>query len=315
MSERGSRGGAGGGTAEELRIALLQVDTVWHDPAANRRRLESEMEASCRECDLVILPETFTTGFSNDAVARAETMEGETVAWMRAQAEARDAAVVGSVQIRAGAGVRNRLVWAMPDGHCLHYDKRHLFRMAGEHERYVAGEDRLLVDFRGWRICPLVCYDLRFPVFSRNRFDRSRPGDLDYDLLVFVANWPAARHAAWEALLRARAMENLSYVAGVNRVGTDGNGIAHAGGSAVLDFAGAPIAQADDHPRALVATLSLPLLRAYRARFPAHLDADGFELDPAEWRIARSSPGGYHGEGPPGTGAARTPTRNPPAHD
>jgi len=267
----------------DLRIALLQADTTWHDPAANRRRFEAEFEASCHGCDLVILPETFTTGFSSEAVAWAETMEGETVAWLRVQARELGAAITGSVQIRAedgdGGGVRNRLLWAMPDGRLLHYDKRHLFRMAGEHEHYVAGRERLLVDFRGWRICPLVCYDLRFPVFARNRFDRSRPGDHDYDLLVFVANWPAARHRAWETLLQARAMENLSYVAGVNRVGTDGNGIAHAGGSAVLDFAGEPMMAAGDGVDTLVTTLSMERLRAYRARFPAHLDADGFELD------------------------------------
>ncbi|CAN5636776.1 amidohydrolase [soil metagenome] len=278
----------------DLRIALLQADTTWHDPEANRRRFEAEFDVACRGCDLVILPETFTTGFSGEAVAWAETMEGETVAWLRAQAREMDAAIVGSVQIRDGdgggegtragegavGGVRNRLLWAMPDGRCLHYDKRHLFRMAGEHERYVAGRERLLVDFRGWRICPLVCYDLRFPVFARNRFDRSRPGDHDYDLLIFVANWPAARHRAWDTLLKARAMENLSYVAGVNRVGTDGNGIAHGGGSAVLDFAGEPMVEAGGQVRTLLTTLSLSELREYRAGFPAHLDADGFELDP-----------------------------------
>jgi omega-amidase len=265
--------------APDLRIALVQADTVWHDPATNRRRFEAEMDTSCRGCDLVILPETFTTGFSNEAVAWAETMEGETVAWLRAQARAREVAIAGSVQIREGDGVFNRLLWAMPDGRCLHYDKRHLFRMAGEHERYAAGRDRLLVDFRGWRICPLVCYDLRFPVFARSRFDRNRPGDHDYDLLIFVANWPAARHRAWATLLRARAMENLAWVAGVNRVGTDGNGIAHAGGSAIVDFAGEALEEGGRAPTTLVATLSLSRLRAYRERFPAHLDADAFELE------------------------------------
>jgi len=268
--------------SQDLRVALLQADTVWHDAEANRRRFEAEFHAACRGCDLVILPETFTTGFSNESVGWAETMEGETVAWLRAQARELGAAITGSVQIRegTGGGVRNRLLWAMPDGRCLHYDKRHLFRMAGEHEHYVAGRDRLVVDFRGWRICPLVCYDLRFPVFARNRFDRSRPEGLDYDLLIFVANWPAARQRAWDTLLQARAMENLSYVAGVNRVGTDGNGIAHGGGSAVLDFAGEPVVAAGDGVRTEVATLSMSRLRAYRERFPAHLDADEFELGP-----------------------------------
>ncbi|TVR61671.1 MAG: amidohydrolase [Gemmatimonadales bacterium] len=266
--------------SQDLRIALVQADTTWHDPESNRRRFEAEFQASCRGCDLVILPETFSTGFSSEAVAWAETMEGETVAWVRAQAKELGAAITGSVQIRVGDGVRNRLLWAMADGRFLHYDKRHLFRMAGEHQHYVAGRERLLVDFRGWRICPLVCYDLRFPVFARNRFDRTRPGDHDYDLLVFVANWPAARHRAWQTLLQARAMENLSYVAGVNRVGTDGNGIAYAGGSAVLDFMGEPVEAAGDGVETLVTTLSMTRLREYRERFPAHLDADRFELDP-----------------------------------
>ncbi len=288
----------------ELRVALLQADTVWHDPEANRRRYEAEFEAACHGSDLIILPETFTTGFSNESVARAETMEGETVAWLRAQARKLGAAITGSVQIReeggdggaqepgVGAvpgsgtartgdhqgGVRNRLLWAMPDGGLFHYDKRHLFRMAGEHEHYVAGGDRLVVDFRGWRICPLVCYDLRFPVFARNRFDRTRPGGLDYDLLIFVANWPAARQRAWDTLLQARAIENLSYVAGVNRVGTDGNDIAYTGGSAVLDFAGDTVAAAGNGVRTVTATLSMARLQEYRERFPAHLDADAFEV-------------------------------------
>jgi omega-amidase len=138
-----------------------------------------------------------------------------------------------------------------------------------------------VVDFRGWRICPLVCYDLRFPVFARNRFDRSNPGALDYDLLVFVANWPAVRQRAWETLLRARAIENLAWVAGVNRVGTDGNGVAHAGGSALYDHAGSTVKEAGSDAVTLVADLSLTDLRAYREGFPAHLDADGFGLEPA----------------------------------
>ena len=266
-------------STDELRVTLVQADTIWHDPSSNRERLARLLQEGNQATDLIVLPETFTTGFSNEAVATAESMEGETVAWMRAQSVSLDAAITGSVQIRAGDQVFNRLLWAMPDGTLLHYDKRHLFRMAGEHKRYAAGGDRLLVDFRGWRICPLVCYDLRFPVYSRNRFDRSRAGELDYDLLLFVANWPAPRHEVWRTLLRARAIENLCYVAGVNRVGTDGNGLPHRGASALIDWFGQPVAECGEAPQVARATISRERLREHRRRFPAHLDADGFELD------------------------------------
>jgi predicted amidohydrolase len=164
----------------------------------------------------------------------------------------------------------NRLVWARPDGSLEHYDKRHLFRMAGEHEHYQPGDRRIVVNVKGWKVCPLVCYDLRFPVWSRNRGD--------YDLLLYVANWPARRAHAWSALLRARAIENLCYVAGVNRIGRDGNGVAYAGDSVVLDFLGQPISSEGAGDRVETAVLDLQSLRAWRESFPAHLDADGFEL-------------------------------------
>jgi len=262
----------------DLRVTLVQLDTVWHDAAANRARIESLL-AAAPAADLVVLPETFTTGFSNDAVDRAETMDGESVAWIRSLARARHAAVTGSVQIRDGGSVFNRLLFATPDGALRFYDKRHLFRMAKEQEWYAAGRHRLVVDYLGWRICPLVCYDLRFPVFARNRVDDARDGALDYDLLLFVANWPAARHEAWRTLLRARAMENLCYVAGVNRAGTDGNGHPYAGGSLAADPVGTLLADCDAAPQLAHATLSAEWLRDYRRRFPAHLDADDFVLE------------------------------------
>jgi len=268
-------------STDELNLALVQADTIWHDAAANRERLAGVMRAEAKDSDLIVLPETFTTGFSNEAVATAESMEGETAAWMKAQAQTLDAAITGSVQVRVGTQVFNRLLWAMPDGTLLHYDKRHLFRMAGEHNYYEAGGDRLLVDFRGWRICPLVCYDLRFPAYSRNRFGASREDDLDYDLLLYVANWPAPRHEAWRTLLRARAIENLCFVAGVNRAGTDGNGIPHLGGSAVIDAKGVTMVECGEGLEVARATISLESLREFRRRFPAHLDADRFELDAA----------------------------------
>lgn len=264
----------------DLRLTLVQADTAWHDPAANRSRHAAALLGRRGATDLVILPETFTTGFSNAAVATAETMDGPSVAWMREQARTLDAAVTGSIQIRDGDAVFNRLVWATPDGAVRHYDKRHLFRMAREQEWYAAGAERLIVEFRGWRICPLVCYDLRFPVFARNRIAAQREGELQlaYDLLLFVANWPAPRHAAWRTLLRARAIENLACVAGVNRAGTDGNGHPYLGGSAVIDARGDEVVECDEAPQVADATLSWHALQEHRRRFPAYLDADDFTL-------------------------------------
>ena len=277
--------------ARDLRVSLVQGATRWHDPAANRDYYAALMAPLHGATDLVLLPETFTSGFSNDAIHQAETMQGPTVAWIVEQARRFDAAVCGSVQLRAGdgegegegegggQGVYNRLLFATPDGTLQHYDKRHLFRYAGEHERYAAGKPRLTLDWRGWRICPLVCYDLRFPVFSRNRYDVERPGALDYDLLLYVANWPSPRTYAWQTLLRARAIENLCYVAGLNRVGDDGNGHHYDGRSAVLDFLGEPLSECADAEVVATATLRADRLAGHRARFPAMLDADRFTLD------------------------------------
>ena len=274
----------------DLRVALVQGDTRWHDPAGNRAYYGALIAPLAGRTDLVVLPETFTSGFSNEALANAEDMHGPTVAWIVEQARALDAAVCGSVQLRIegtqaasegiAPGVYNRLLFATPDGALVHYDKRHLFRMAKEHERYAAGDKRVFVDWRGWRIFLQVCYDLRFPVYVRNRFDATRPGAFDYDLALFVANWPAARAYPWKTLLRARAIENLACVIGVNRVGTDGNGIAYSGDSVALDPLGQPLVEGDAEVRVLEATFSAEELRAHRERFPAHLDADDFALRP-----------------------------------
>ena len=261
-----------------LRISLVQGATRWHDPAGNRDYY-GELIAPLRgTSDVVLLPETFTSGFSNDAIASAETMQGPTVEWMWAQAARLDAAICGSVQLREGDQVFNRLLWVTPDGAVSHYDKRHLFRYAREHERYAAGRDRLTVGWKGWRICPLVCYDLRFPVFSRNRFDVEREGGPDYDLLIYIANWPGVRAHAWKTLLRARAIENLCYVAGLNRVGSDGAGLHYAGDSAVVDFLGQPVSECAGEEVVVTTTLQAAELAAHRERFPAMLDADAFEL-------------------------------------
>ncbi|WP_101925430.1 MULTISPECIES: amidohydrolase [Luteimonas] len=263
---------------QDLRVSIVQGATRWHDPAGNRAYYAELIAPLHGTTDLVVLPETFTSGFSNDAIDRAEDMDGPTVAWIREQARALDAAVTGSVQLKTGAGVFNRMLWATPDGGLQHYDKRHLFRYANEHKRYAAGRERLTVDWRGWRINPQVCYDLRFPVFCRNRYDVERPGALDFDLQLFVANWPAARAYAWKTLLRARAIENLSYVVGVNRVGTDGNGLGYAGDSAAIDFLGQPVSECRDAEVVSTTTLQAGLLAEHRAAFPAMLDADRFEI-------------------------------------
>ena len=263
---------------DDLRVSLVQGDTRWHDPAGNRDYYARLIAPLHGTTDLVILPETFTSGFSNEAIGNAEGMDGATVAWIVEQAARLGAAVTGSVQLRTDEGVFNRLLFATPDGELRTYDKRHLFRYAREHERYAAGRERLTVEWKGWRICPLVCYDLRFPVFSRNRFDVERPGQLDYDLAIYVANWPSPRSYAWNTLLRARAIENLCYVAAVNRVGTDGNGLQYAGDSAVIDFLGHPASQCTDEEVVVTTTLQAAELKAHRERFPAMLDGDAFDL-------------------------------------
>jgi len=266
-----------------LRISLIQGDTRWHDPAGNRDYYGRLIAPLHGTTDLVLLPETFTSGFSNEAIDQAETEGGPTLDWMREQAATLDAALCGSVQVRdqdtGDGGVFNRLYFVAPDGDVQRYDKRHLFRYANEHKRYAAGRDRLTVEWKGWRICPQVCYDLRFPVFSRNRFDVERAGALDYDLLLYVANWPSARAYPWKTLLRARAIENLCYVAGLNRVGADGNGIHYSGDSAVIDFLGHAVSECADEEVVVTTTLLAGELAAHRERFPAMLDGDRFSID------------------------------------
>ncbi|QNN46910.1 amidohydrolase [Thermomonas brevis] len=268
----------------DLRVSIVQGDTRWHDPAANRDYYARLIAPLHGLTDLVVLPETFTSGFSNEAIGSAEGMDGPTVAWLREQASTLGAAVAGSVQLRTGDGplqnnVYNRMLFATPDGALAHYDKRHLFSFAKEHERYAPGDGRVVVEWKGWRILLQVCYDLRFPVFSRNRFDAARVGQADYDLALYVANWPSARAYPWKTLLRARAIENLCYVVGVNRVGSDGNGLHYSGDSAVIDFLGHPASECMDEEVVVTTTLQAAELLAHRQRFPALRDADGFALE------------------------------------
>ena len=253
-----------------LRVSIVQADLAWHDAAANRQHFSTQLNGLAGKTDLVVLPEMFTTGFSMDAPALAEVMDGPSVVWLREQASRLQAAICGSLIIKADEDYVNRFLFVEPDGSLQSYDKRHLFRLAGEHQHYAAGNERLIIDYRSFRLCPQVCYDLRFPVWSRNRGD--------YDLLLYVANWPSPRHFAWETLIRARAIENLSFVAAVNRSGQDGNGHAYSGGSAVVDYLGATLADLGDQEGVATVTLSLDDLKKFRERFAFHLDADSFEL-------------------------------------
>ena len=264
--------------AIDLRVSLVQAATVWHDAPANRALYGALVRPLAGSTDLVVLPETFTSGFTNDTLHQAETMRGETLPWLADLARAVGAVVTGSVVVAEGGGYRNRLIWMRPDGSFECYDKRHLFRMANEHERYGGGRSKLIVELQGWRVCPMVCYDLRFPVWIRNRFGRSAAERFDYDLLLMVANWPSARRNAWRTLLRARAIENLCYAVGVNRVGRDGNGLDYAGDSAAVDFLGEALVDLGAQPQVVTCSLSGSALQAHRERFPAQLDADEFAI-------------------------------------
>lgn len=233
------------------------------------------MEDAVRETDIVILPEMFSTGFTMASVEMAETMSGPTVAWMKDTAERMNIALCGSVIIEEDGHYYNRLIWASPGEDIAYYDKRHLFRMANEHEFYSAGNESLIVEHKGWKIKPLVCYDLRFPVWTRNT---GNSDGLCYDILIYVANWPESRIGAWDSLLRARAVENLCYTVGVNRYGKDGKDVYYNGHSAVYDFKGREqvMMTAENEVRSI--QLSYDQLMKFREDFPAQLDADIFSI-------------------------------------
>lgn len=259
------------GPQQDLRISLVQTELVWQQPQANRDRLAELLKPLAGQSDLIVLPEMFTSGFSMAPEQVAEPVDGPTTDWLRQQAAELGAAITGSVATDLGGRYCNRLLFVSPQGELQYYDKWHLFRMAGEHRHYQAGERRVIFSYRGWRILPLICYDLRFPVFSRNR--------QEYDLLLCVANWPQPRRHPWRTLLQARAVENLCYVAGVNRVGEDGNRLPYSGDSMLVDFKGEPlIDQPAGEPFVDSATLSAGQLAAFREKFPAWLDADPFVL-------------------------------------
>jgi omega-amidase len=221
--------------AEKLKVALLQADLEWEKIEANKALFERKIEALSDDVDLIVLPEMFTTGFSMNASELAELPNGKSFQWMQRMAADKQAAVTGSIITLDNGKYYNRLYFVFPDGAFQKYDKRHTFTLANEHETYASGEKRLIVGYKGWKICPLVCYDLRFPVWSRNTED--------YDLLIYVANWPAVRVVAWDALLQARAIENMSYCIGLNRVGKDGKDLDYVGHSVVFDSLGRKISK------------------------------------------------------------------------
>ena len=255
---------------KNLRCLLVQSQLFWADAAANRQQLETIAREQGSGCDLIVFPETFTSGFLGDTEAAPETMNGATLEWMRTLARELDCAICGSVAISITEGTVNRFLWVHPDGEVQFYDKHHLFSYGGEDLRYVAGKERKIFHYKGWRICPQICYDLRFPAWCRNRDD--------YDALLFVANWPEPRTAAWTALLRARAIENQCYVIGVNRSGEDPRGLKYSGGSAVYDPLGETVLDLGIGEHSGCAVIELEKVRSLRSLLPFQQDADDFKF-------------------------------------
>jgi len=253
---------------ENLRVSLLQAELAWEDKTANLRRFDEKIEALTATTDLILLPEMFTTGFSMNAPALAESMDGPTMQWLAGQAAKSRAVVAGSFIALEKGRYYNRFVWMRPDGSWAVYDKRHLFAYAGEDRTYSPGEKRLMVELKGWKICPLICYDLRFPVWSRNTEN--------YDLLLYVANFPERRRQAWTALLTARAIENQAYTIGVNRVGKDGQDIAYSGDSCVVDYEGNTLYHLAEVEDVHTLELSADAQQAFREKFPFLKDQDVF---------------------------------------
>ncbi len=255
---------------DTLRTLLVQARICWKDPGENRTHLYSLVEKSGEAFDLLILPETFTTGFLGDTDLPQEDMQGPAVSWMKSLAHRFGSAVAGSLVISEDGQRYNRLVFVTPEGEVSHYDKHHLFAFGGEDKRYRSGKLRPVIHYRGWRIFPQICYDLRFPVWCRNRDD--------YDLMLLVANWPTKRVHHWLALLEARAIENQAWVVGLNRVGKDGNGLEYPGRSVVFDPMGASAADLGNTECVRVVNLDLEQVKQTRRNFPFQADADPFEF-------------------------------------
>lgn len=256
--------------AEKLRCAILQEDLHWEDIPANRKLFQNRIDELSDGVDLVVLPEMFTTGFTMNAPALAEPHPGESLQWMQEVAAQNQTAVTGSIVVEQEGAYFNRMYFVYPDKSFKQYDKRHTFTFAGEHHTYTRGQEKVVLLYRGWKICLQVCYDLRFPVWSRNTEN--------YDLLIYVANWPEPRVNAWDTLLRARAIENMSYCIGVNRVGTDGNNLTYIGHSNIYDTYGRPLLKTREDVFAEILTLDYKKQQEARAKMKFLQDRDRFQF-------------------------------------
>jgi predicted amidohydrolase len=256
-----------------LIITIIQTHLHWENPIKNIAHFDSKINAITESTDIIVLPEMFTTGFTMNPKLHAEEHGGNGLQWMTQKAKEKKCVIVGSISIKENNTFYNRLYWAKPDGTYEFYDKRHLFKMGNEHQHYSAGNKKLIVEYKGWKICPLICYDLRFPVWSRNKKDTT------YDVLIYVANWPEVRAYPWKQLLIARAIENQTYVIGVNRIGLDGNNIDHSGDSVIINPKGEFINTLQAHQdKTESLSLSYTYLQDFRKAFPVLSDADEFEV-------------------------------------
>ncbi|WP_067144836.1 amidohydrolase [Pseudotamlana agarivorans] len=256
----------------QLKVSWIQADLVWENPKQNRVAFSKHFESLSDDTDLVILPEMFSTGFTMHAAEVAETMEGETVSWLKHMALTYNTAITGSLVISEDDNYYNRLLFVEPSGKITYYNKRHTFTLVGEEQTYTAGAEKIILDYKGWKICPLICYDLRFPVWARNTED--------YDLLIYVANWPKPRILAWDTLLKARAIENMSYCIGVNRVGIDGVNAVYSGHSAAYDVLGNLISELRPNEISVeTITLEKRHIEAYRNKFKFLNDRDAFTIN------------------------------------
>lgn len=255
-----------------MRISIVQSNLHWEDPKANRAAFAQKIAPLAGQTDLVVLPEMFTSGFSMNAAALAEPMDGPTMQWLGDQATRLGAAITGSFICLENDRFYNRLIFMRPDGQYEHYDKRHLFTLAREHETFTPGKERLITTWKGWRICPLICYDLRFPAWGR------QPKANAFDLLIYVANWPSKRGHHWRSLLPARAIENQCFVAGVNIVGTDGAGLDYVGDSCIWDYSGQDICRLSVQPGIFTAELDLVSMQEYRRQLAFLDDADSLSI-------------------------------------
>jgi predicted amidohydrolase len=253
-----------------MKIALVQTSLIWEDPTENRSHLAQKITGFMEEVDLIVLPEMFSSGFTMNPKVVAETMQGETILWLQHLAKAKNCAITGSLVIEEKGNYYNRLVFVFPNGDIKLYDKRHLFTLVGEHKSYTAGIDKLIVEYKGFRICPLVCYDLRFPVFSRN--------EENYDVLLYVANWPKPRVNAWDILLKARSVENMCYTIGVNRIGKDHNHHEYVGHTQVIDFLGEYVLEPQEADTVFIVELNKAKLIETRNKLAFLNDRDRFEI-------------------------------------